>query len=48
MQTICKNEDEGKYSRRTGVVGIVICTGRVSRHMEGECDGRVGGRGSGI
>jgi len=38
MQTIFKNEDEGGNGRRAGVLGIVTCTGRDSRHMERECD----------
>ena len=38
MQIIFENEDEGKYGRRTSVVGIVICAGEISGYMERECD----------
>jgi len=34
MQAILKNEDEGRYSRRTDTVNFVICVGRISRHLE--------------
>ena len=27
MQIILEDEDEGEHGRRTGAVGIVICTG---------------------
>ena len=30
----------------TGAVGIIIYTGRISRYVEGECDGGIRGRGS--
>ena len=43
MQTICKNEDEGKYSRRIGAVGIVICAERVGGCLERKHNGRIGG-----
>ena len=29
-------------------MGIIICLGRVSRHMEGECNGGIGVRRDGI
>ena len=48
MQTILKNEVEGDISGRADAVDLIACVGRVSGCMEGECDGRVGGRGSGI
>ena len=44
MQTIYKNENEGGSSRRTNLVGTIICTRRVSRHLEGEHLRRFGGR----
>jgi len=34
MQTILKNENEGRYGRRTDIVNFVICVGRISRHLE--------------
>ena len=48
MQTILENEVEGDISGRAGVVGLIVCAGRVGGCMEGVCDRRVGGRGSGI
>ena len=48
MQIIFENEAEGSYGRRTGVVGFVICAGRVGRCVEGECDGEVRVRGDRI
>ena len=46
MQTICKNEDEGKYSRGTSAVGVIICAERAGGCLERKCDGRIGGRGN--
>jgi len=43
-----RNEDEGKHSRRTGAVGVVICAGRVGRCLERKHNGRIGGRESRI
>ena len=48
MQTILENEVEGDISRRAGVVDLIVCAGRVGRHIEGECDEGVGDRGSRI
>ena len=48
MQTILENEVEKDISGRAGAVDLIVCAGRVGRHMEGECDGGVGGRRSGI
>ena len=45
MQTIYKNEDEGGGSRRTDLVGTIICARRVNGHLEGECLGRFRRRG---
>ena len=48
MQVVLKNENEGGNSRGTNVVGPLICTGRVSRYMEGKCDGRIRSRKDGV
>ena len=42
MQIIFEDEVEGNYGRRTGVVGSLICTGRIHRYIERKCDRRVG------
>jgi len=42
---IPEDEDERSNGRRTGVLDLVTCAGRVSRCMEGKCHGRIGIRG---
>ena len=41
MQAILEDEDEGNISGRASVVGAIVCAGRVSRCVEGECNGGV-------
>ena len=41
MQVIFEDEDEGGDSRRTGIMGPLICIGRISRCMEGKRYGGV-------
>ena len=41
MQIILEDEDEGEYGRRTGVVGVVIYTGGISKCVEREHDGGI-------
>ena len=48
MQIICKDEVKGSHGRRTGIVGFVICAGRIGRCMEGKRDGGVRIRRGGI
>ena len=48
MQVILKNEVEGNNGRRAGVMGFVICAGRIGRRVEGECNGGVRVRRDGI
>jgi len=48
MQTIYTDENERSTSRETNPVGVVICTGRSSRHVKGECIRRLGRRTIGI
>jgi len=48
MQVIFENEDEGGDSGRTSLIGPLIHTGRISRHMEGEHDGGIGNRRNGV
>ena len=48
MQVVLKNEDEGDNSGGISAVGPLVCTGRVSRYMEGKYDGRIGSRGDGV
>ena len=48
MQVIFEDEDERGNSRRTSVMGPLICTGRISRCMEGEYYGRVRDRRDGV
>ena len=38
MQIIYKNKVEGKHGRKTNTVGVVTCTGGVSRCMERKCN----------
>ena len=45
MQIILEDEDEGEHGRRTGAVGVVICTRRVGRCLEGKHDERSRSRG---
>jgi len=33
-----KDENKGGGSKGVGIVGVVICTGRISKHMEIECN----------
>ena len=44
MQTIYKNEDERGSSRRTNLIGVVICAGRISRCLKGKYIGGFGSR----
>ena len=48
MQTILKDKDKRGGSRRVDPVGAIICIRRISRHLKGECLGRVGRRRIGI
>ena len=48
MQIISEDEDERGNGRRTGVLDLVICAGRVSGHMKREYHGRIGVRRGGI
>ena len=41
MQAILEDEDEGDIGGRASVVGTIICAGRVSRCVEGECNGGI-------
>jgi len=43
MQIVYKDEDEKDGSRGASLVGTIICAGRISRHLEGECLGEFGG-----
>jgi len=38
------HEDEESSGERADPIGIVICTGEISKHLEGEHVGRPGGR----
>ena len=44
MQVIYQNENERDGGRRTNPVNLLICTGRISRCLEGEYTGRLGSR----
>ena len=48
MQVVFEDENEGGNSGRTSIVGPLICTGRISRHMERECNGGLGDRRNGV
>jgi len=48
MQIIFEDKVKGSNGRGTGTVDFVIHVRRIGRYMEGECDGRNEGRGSGI
>ena len=48
MQVIFEDEDEEGNSGRISSIGPLICTGRISRCMEGECDGGIGDRRDGV
>ena len=37
-------KDKGSSSRGTDPMGAVVCAGRISEHLEGECVGRSGGK----
>ena len=41
MQIICEDEVKGSYSRRAGIMGFVVCAGRISRYVEGKRNGRI-------
>ena len=41
VQIILENEVEGNNDRRAGVVGFVVCAGRVGRCVEGEHNGGI-------
>ena len=38
MHVRYKNENKGDGSKEAGIVGVVICTGRIGRYMEIECN----------
>jgi len=44
VQAVYTHEDEGSNGGRTNPIGAVICAGRISGHLEGECVGGPGGR----
>jgi len=44
MQAIYTDEDERNTSRKTNIVGTIICIGRISRHLEGKYTGGLGRR----
>ena len=44
MQVIYKDEVERVISRGIDPVGPLLCTGRISKYLEGKCHGRVGNR----
>ena len=44
MQTVYMHEDEEGTSGEANSMGVVICAGRVSRHLEEEHVGGPGGR----
>jgi len=48
MQVIWESKDEGSTGGGTNPVGVVLYAGGVSGYVEGECVGRIKGRGTGI
>ena len=48
MQIIFEDENEGSNSGRTSAVGPLVCTGRISGHIERECNGGIGDRRNGV
>ena len=48
MQIIQESKDEEDTIREADLVGVVLCAGRVGRHMEEKYVGRTRGRGIGI
>ena len=46
MQIIFENEDGRSNNIGIGILDIITCTRRISRHMERECNGGIGGRGN--
>jgi len=48
MQVVFKDEDERGNSGGTSAVGSLVCIERISRYMEGKCDGRIRNRGNGV
>ena len=44
MQVIHKNEDERRNSGGADIMGIIICTGRISGCLEGKHARRFGSR----
>ena len=48
MSVIFENKDERGNSRRISAMGPLVCTGRVSRHMEEKHYERIGNRGDGV
>ena len=48
MQVILEDKDERDNSERTSAVDPLVCTERVSRYIEGKCNGGVRSRGGRI
>jgi len=48
MQAIYQNEVEREHGGRTDTMGVDICARRISRCVEGECDGGIRSGGGGI
>ena len=44
VQAIYMHEDKGSNSRRADPMDVVVCVGRISGYLEGECVRRPGGR----
>ena len=42
MQIVYQNENEGYISRRAGVMGFIVCVGRIGRHLERKYNGGPG------
>ena len=48
MQIVFEDENKGSNSGRTSAVGTLVCTGRISRRIERECNGGIGDRRNGV
>ena len=44
MQAIYIHEDKRSNGRRADLMDVVVCIGRISGHLEGECVRKPGGR----